>query len=129
MLEHLSEKIKKLIIVGINFFKRYLAHIVFLVFLYQLLVAAGEFPYVNIISKYYFYVFGFLWILSNFLFRKYITSARILMLAFLMFFLSIPTVLLELDFLSDVLGFSAYVFLLTYVLRQVIVERAILRQK
>lgn len=128
MLENLSKKIKKINITGISFFKNYLPHIVFLVFLYQLLAAAGNFPYVNLISKYYFYVFGFLWILSNFLFKKYVTNRRILLLAFLAFFLSIPTVLLGLAFLSDVLGFAAYVFLFTYVIKQVLIERTHLRQ-
>lgn len=44
-----------------------------------------------------------------------------------MFVLSIPVVIVELDFLSDVLGFVAFLLIFTYVLRQVFSEREILK--
>lgn len=109
----------------IKFFKDYLPHIVFLVFTAQLLIAMGGWPYLNIISKYYFYAFATLWILSNFLFRKYITNRGILIMGIIMFVLAIPTTILELAFLSDVFGFVAFVFLFTYVVREIVAQRNI----
>lgn len=107
----------------IKFFKDFLPQIVFLVFISQLLIAMGGWPYLNIISKYYFYAFAIVWILSNFLFKKYITNKGILIMGISMFILAIPVVILELNFLSDVLGFAAFVFLSTYVVREIIYQR------
>lgn len=107
----------------LKFFKDYLPHIVFLVFTAQLLVAMGGWPYLNIISKYYFYAFAALWILSNFLFKKHITSRGILIMGIVMFVLAIPTTILELDFLSDIFGFVAFVFLFNYVVREIVAKR------
>lgn len=109
-----------------EFFKDYLPHIVFLVFTAQLLVAMGGWPYLNIISKYYFYAFATLWILSNFLFKKHITNRGILITGIVMFILAIPTVILELNFLSDIFGFAAFVFLSTYVVREIVAQRDII---
>jgi len=45
-----------------------------------------------------------------------------------MFILAIPFTVIELEFASDVLGFAAYVFILTYVIRQLIIERVSLHE-
>lgn len=42
-----------------------------------------------------------------------------------MFILAIPTAILELDFLSDIFGFAAFVFLFTYVVREIVAQRNI----
>lgn len=128
-LRFFTEVVKNISIFCNYFFKQNLPYIVFLVFTYQLLVAIGSLPYFNLITKYYYYVFGFLWILSNFLFKQYITNKRILVIGIIMFILAIPTVVIELEFLSDFLGFAAFIFLFTYVIRQLVSGRADLREE
>lgn len=105
------------------FFKRYLSEIVFLVFTLQLLIAMGTLPYFNIIGKYYFYVAGALWILANFLFKIHITNRRILIAGFIMFVLAIIPAIFQLNYISDIFGFGAYLFLITYILKQIFIER------
>lgn len=119
----IKKKITSTYSFSIRFFKDYLPQIVFLVFIAQLLVGMGGWPYINIISKYYFYVFATLWILSNFLFKKYITNEGILITGIIMFVLAIPFVILELDFFSDIFGFAAFVSLFTYVARKIVSRR------
>lgn len=127
MVDKTKKKIKELYIRGLNFFRSYLPHIVFLVFAFQLLSFFNTLPYFNIIDKYYYYVFAILWILSNFLFKKYITNRRILISGISMFILAIPVSIIELEFINDILGFAAFVLIFTYVVRQVFVEREYLR--
>ena len=127
MLDKIKKKIIELYRSGLNFFKSYLAHIVFLVFTFQLLSFFNTLPYFNIINKYYYYVFAILWVFSNFLFKKYITNKRILISGIGMLILAIPTSLLELEFLNDVLGFAAFLLIFTYVVRQVFSERKLLK--
>jgi len=85
-------------------------------------------PYFNIIDKYYYYIAAILWILANLLLREYITNKRTLIFGIAMFILAIPFTVIELEFASDVLGFAAYVFILTYVIRQLIIERVSLHE-
>lgn len=123
MLGKIQEKIKRFSAYILKFFRVYLAHIVFLVFTLQLLSFVSSLPYFNLISKYYYYVFALLWIFSNFLFKKYITNDKILIIGIAMFFLAIPPSIIEFDDLADTLGFAAFIFLFTYVIRQVFIER------
>lgn len=44
-----------------------------------------------------------------------------------MFVLAIPATLIELDFLTNILGFVAFLLIATYVIRQVFSERILLR--
>jgi hypothetical protein len=108
-------------------FKAYLPHIVFLVFTFQLLVFFGTLPYINIIGKYYYYVFGLLWIFSNFLFKQYLTNKKILIFGILMFFLAIPVAILDLNSFADAIGFAAFLLLITYILRQIFIDRSSLK--
>lgn len=128
MFDKIKKKIKELYVRALGFFRTYLAHIVFLVFTFQLLSFFNTLPYFNIINKYYYYVFAILWILSNFLFKKYITNKRILITGVNMFIIAVPMAIIEVDFLSDILGFVAFILILTYVLRQVFSERKVLRE-
>lgn len=123
MLETIKKKIIKIYNHLPKFFKEHLPHIVFLVFTYQLLSFLNTLPYVNIINKYYYYVFALLWIFANFLFKKSITNKRILISGMMMFILAIIPVILEQDYIGDVLGFVAYLFIFSYVVRQIIVDR------
>lgn len=109
------------------FFKDYLPHIVFMVFVFQLLIYMGTLPYLNIIGKYYYYVFASLWLLANFLFKKYITNKKIFIAGMIMFLVAIPFTLLEMDAVSDSLGFAAFIFIFTFIIRQIIIERDLLR--
>ena len=123
MLDKIKKKIIKIYSGLFKFYKEYLAQIVFLVFALQLLSFISTLPYFNLISKYYFYVAALLWIFSNFLFKQYIRSDRILKAALITFILDIPIAMLELEEFSDTLGFAAFLLLLTYVLRQIFVWR------
>lgn len=128
MLKKIKKKIKKIYISAFNFFRSYLPHIVFLVFTFQLLSSLNTLPYFNIINRYYYYVFAILWVFSNFLFKKYITSRRILISGIFMFILAIPTSIIGMEFINDVLGFAAFILILTYLLREIIIKREYLRQ-
>lgn len=127
MLDKIQKKIRRFYTQLFNFFKAYLAHIVFLVFTLQLLSFTSNLPYFNLVNKYYYYVFALLWIFSNFLFKRYITNRLILIFGIAMFFLAIPPALIELEFLTDIFGFAAFVLLFTYIARQIFVERKNLR--
>lgn len=129
MLDAVKKKILKIYNHLPNFFKGYLPHIVFLVFTYQFLSFLNTLPYVNIINKYYYYVFALLWIFANFLFKKSITNRRILISGVMMFIIAIIPVILEQDYIGDVLGFVAYLFIFSYVVRQTITDRAELSQE
>lgn len=129
MLDLASKKIKQILSSLIYFFRAYLPHIVFLVFVFQLLSALNALPYFNIINKYYYYVFSLLWILANFLFSKYITNRRILIAGFIIFVITIIPVILEQEYASDILGFGSFVFISTYVIRQVVTERTSLKRE
>ena len=128
MLGKIQKKIKLIYEYTIKFFRTYLAHIVFLVFTLQLLSYMSSLPYFNLISKYYYYVFGLLWIFSNFLFKKYITNDKILIIGIAMFFLAIPPSIIEFEPVADTLGFVAFIFLFTYVIRKVFAERESLQE-
>ena len=128
MLDKIQKKLKGIYTVVLNFFKTYLAHIVFLVFTLQLLSFVSNLPYFNLINKYYYYVSGILWVFSNLLFKKYITNRKILIGAMVIFAIAMPIAVVELDFLSDILGFVAFLLLFTYVLRQIFEERQSLRE-
>lgn len=123
MLGNISKKINKDARALLFSFKAYLPHIVFLVFTFQFLSYLNTLPYFNIINKYYYYVAAILWILANLLFKEYITNKRILIVGVSMFIFAIPAVFAELDVASDVLGFVAYIFIFTYVTRQIFVDR------
>lgn len=123
MLDKIKKKIVKIYLGLFKFYKEYLAQIVFLVFALQLLSFISTLPYFNLIGKYYFYVAALLWIFSNFLFKQYIRSDRILRAALIIFILDIPIAMLELEEFSDTLGFAAFLLLLTYVSRQIFVWR------
>lgn len=129
MLDKVQKKIIKIYSHLPKFFKEYLPHIVFLVFTYQLLSFLNTLPYVNIINKYYYYVFALLWIFANFLFKKSITNKRILISGMMMFIFAIIPVILEQDYIGDILGFVAYLFIFSYVLRQIIVDRTELSEE
>lgn len=123
MLDKIQKKIIKICLNIAKFFKEYLAQIVFLIFTFQLLSLIGVLPYFNLIAKYQFYVAGLLWILSNILFRKYISNDRILKLAILIFIIDVPLIILDLESINAILGFAAFVLLFTYICRQIFLER------
>lgn len=129
MLDNAKKKVIKIYSHLPNFFKEYLPHIVFLVFTYQLLSFLNTLPYINIINKYYYYVFALLWVFANFLFKKTITNRRILISGIMMFVIAIIPVILEQDYAGDILGFVAYLFIFSYVIRQLISERTELSQE
>lgn len=107
-----------------GFFKSYLPEIVFLVFVFQLLVSLNALPYFNIISKYYYYVTAILWILLNVLFKRHITNKKILIVGIVIFILAIPFVILDLNSVSDALGFLSFLMLITYVLREIFIQKS-----
>lgn len=123
MLDKIKKKIKELYHNGLSFFKTYLAHIVFLVFSFQLFLIFNSLPYFNLLSRYYYYVFGILWLFSLLLFKKYITNKFILISAITMFILAIPISIVEFELFNDILGFVAFLLILTYILRQIVLER------
>lgn len=123
MLEHYKKKTVKIFKELSTFFNKYLAKIVFLVFLLQLLLAIGNLPRFNVIDKYYVYVIGIVWIVANILFKIHITNNRILILGLIMFLLAIPPTVLQFGVISDWLGFGAFLLLCTYIIRQIVIER------
>ncbi len=120
MLGYSKEKVFYLINYCKSFFKRHLAHIVFLVFSFQVLVAAGALPYFNLISQYSYYVFTATWIIAVFLFRKQITSPFILRGIIIFILLGIPTALLGFVNAADALGFATFVLIGTGVVKKII---------
>jgi len=120
MLVYFKEKIFYLIKYCKRFFKEHLAHIVFLVFSFQLLVAAGALPYFNLISQYSYYVFTAVWLISVFLFRKQITSSFILKGIIILVLLGIPTALFGFANAADALGFATFVLIGTGVVKKIV---------
>lgn len=112
------EKTISLINFYTRFFKGHLAHIVFLVFAFQILVAAGALPYLNLISQYSYYVFTAVWVIAVFLFKKQITSSLVLKWIIVLFLIGIPTALLGLTNFNDALGFSIFVLIATGVVKK-----------
>lgn len=110
-----------------HFFKDHLAHIVFLVFAFQVLVAAGALPYFNLISQYSYYVFTAVWIIAVFLFRKQITSPFILKGIIALLLLGIPTALLGLTNFIDALGFYIFVLIATGVVKKSVEDWGIIK--
>lgn len=101
-----------------RFFKGHLAHIVFLVFALQVLVAAGALPYLNLISQYSYYVFTTVWVIAVFLFKKQITISLILKWIIVLFLIGISTALLGLTNFNDALGFAIFVLIATGVIKK-----------
>lgn len=118
MLGYFKKKIVYLVSYCARFFKAHLAHIVFLVFAFQVLVAAGALPYFNLVSQYSYYVFTVTWIIAVFLFRKQITSQLILKSIIILFFIGIPISLLGFVNFSDTLGFVIFVLIATGVVKK-----------
>ncbi len=118
MLGRFKKKTISLINFSTSFFKGHLAHIVFLVFAFQVLVAAGALPYFNLISQYSYYVFTAVWLISVFLFRKQITSTFILKGIIILVLLGIPTALLGFATTADALGFAIFVLIATGVVKK-----------
>lgn len=110
-----------------SFFTAHLPEIVFLVFVLQLLLSLNALPYFNIISKYYYYVTAFIWILLNVLFKEHITNKRILILGIITFVIAIPFTILSLDPISETFGFLAFLLLFTYVTREIFIQRNLLK--
>lgn len=114
------KKILFLVNFSTRFFKGHLAHIVFLVFAFQILVAAGALPYFNLISQYSYYVFTTVWIIAVFLFKKQITSSLILRGIVVFFLIGIPTAMLRLTKFNDALGFSIFVLIATGAIKKIV---------
>jgi hypothetical protein len=127
MLGIIQKKIINIYTYSLNFFKAYLPHIVFLVFAFQFLSFLNTLPYINIINKYYYYVVALLWIFANFLFKEYITNRRILISGIIVFIIAIVPVMLEQNDLSDILGFAGFILLFTYVVREIVAQRNVLK--
>ncbi len=123
MLGHFKEKVFYIINLCKRFFREHLAHIVFLVFSFQVLVAAGALPYFNLIGRYSYYVFTAVWIISVLLFRKQITSSFILKGIIILVLLGIPTALLGFANTADALGFATFVLISTGVVKKMIEDR------
>lgn len=126
MLGHFKKNIVYLVSYCGRFFKEHLAHIVFLVFAFQILVAAGALPYFNLVSQYAYYVFTTIWIIAVFLFKKQITSYLILKLIIILFFIGIPISLLGLVNFSDTLGFVIFVFIATGVIKKIVEDWSVI---
>lgn len=94
-----------------------------MVFALQLLIAIGSLPYFNIIGKYYFYVSALLWIIGNILFKRYITNRRILISGITALLVAIPFSIIQIENIADIVGFAAYLFFLTYLVRQVVIDK------
>lgn len=118
MLGHFKKKIVLLVNFSTRFFKDHLAHIVFLVFVFQVLVVAGALPYFNLISQYSYYVFTVVWIIAVFLFKKQITSHLILKSIIALSLIGIPVALLGLVNFSDALGFVIFILIATGVIKK-----------
>lgn len=123
MLETYKKKVLNIYFSLGVFYKNYLPQIIFLILVFAVLFFLRPLPYFNIISHYYYFVLAVLWILSNFMFKKLITSKRVLIVGMLLFILVIPAIILKLDKISDSLGFGAFLLILTYVIRQMLDER------
>lgn len=120
MLGRFKKKILFLVNISSHFFKDHLAHIVFLVFAFQVLVAAGALPYFNLISQYSYYVFTAVWVIAVFLFKKQITSGLILKCIVALFLIGIPTAMLNLTNFNDALGFYIFVLIATGVIKKTV---------
>lgn len=120
MLGHFKEKTISLISFSTRFFKEHIAHIVFLVFAFQLLVAVGALPYFNLLSQYSYYVFTTVWIIAVFLFRKQLISSLILKAIIALFLIGVFTALLGLNNFNDALGFAIFVLIATGVIKKTI---------
>lgn len=127
MLVQIKKKIKYITKSILVFYKNNLPQIVFLVFIAGVLFIAGRLPYINIISHYYFYAFALVWIIAIFLFKLQITMRMVLFGGLGAFVVAIPLVILYLDSLADIVGFVAYLLLLTYIIREIVVQREKLR--
>lgn len=110
-----------------HFFKRYLPEIVFVVFVFQLLISLNALPYFNIINQYYYYVTAILWVILNILFKEYITNRKILIVGIVSFVFAIPFVILGLDFVSEAFGFFCFLLLFTYVVREIVSSKNLLK--
>jgi len=131
MLENFQKKIKKSLIKSIAVFKKNLAYIVFVAFALQVFFYIRKLPYINIIassSNYYYYAFVVVWVISLVIFRKRINNTFLLLGALSIFILSIPTAILGVTTLNDMLGFFAYILLFTYVFRKIMLEKNDLRE-
>jgi len=118
MLGRFKKKTLFLVNFSTHFFRGHLAHIVFLVFAFQILVAAGVLPYLNLISQYSYYVFTTVWIIAVLVFRKQITTHLILKAIIVLFLIGIPTAMLGLANFNDALGFSIFVLVATGVVKK-----------
>ena len=128
MVNKIQKKINTLFKNGYGFFKSHLAGIVFLFFIFQLFAFFNTLPYFNLIGHYFYFVFGLLWIVFLLLFKKYIRNIFILIGGVSMFILAIPMALFEIEFLTEMFGFIAFLLIGTYVIRQIFFEREQLKK-
>ena len=87
-----------------------------------------SFPYINIIPSYQFLVIGFTLFLSVILFGVIIANRNIIIGVIILFAIAAITTILELEAISELLGFIIFMLLLI-TLRQVIIERKAFKQE
>jgi hypothetical protein len=124
------EKIKKLSTIyksGKAFIIKNFIKIVTLIFLYQLLLAVRNFPYINTLDNYSIYVMAILLLVIMIFFKSFFTASRLLKSAILAFVFSYPFLVFDMKRFSEALGFIAYILLIIAIIQRVLEDRKDLR--
>lgn len=123
MLDHLKKKIIRVSNLATDFFKKNLAQIVLLFFIFQLLMFARSLPYINIVENYVFYCIAILLLIAVLLFKVSVPNKILIQFTLALFIVAMFTTIFALSKISDLLGFIIYILIFFVVTRKVVRER------
>ncbi len=128
MFTFIIKKITKLFDSVTDFVRKNTAQVVIIVGTFAVLELIQSFPYINIIPKYQFLVIGFVLLLSVILLRVSISNKMINYFVILIFVIGIFTAILDIEQISNLIGFIAFILLFIIVVRQFFQDRKKLKE-
>ncbi|MBI4091591.1 MAG: hypothetical protein HY427_00060 [Candidatus Levybacteria bacterium] len=128
MFTSIYKKITNIFDRATDFVRKNTVQVVIIVSCFAVLELIQSFPYVNIIPRYQFLVISFVLLLSVVLLRVFISSKLINYVVLALFVISIFTAILDIEQISNLIGFVAFVLLSIMVIRQIFQDREKLKE-
>jgi hypothetical protein len=120
---HIKKKITSSSDKSIGFFRKNLAEIIFLVFSFEILLAAKSLPYINLIKNYEFYVTALFLFLAMVIFRIIIPYRKVVQIILSLSVIAAILSILGNDSSANVMGFVIFILILLIVVKQIFEER------
>ena len=108
---------------SVHFYKQHLGHILFMVLVLGFLILIRNFPYINIIPQYNYYVVAACILLLIIFFRKQLTGKRLFIIVEVMIALALLADLFWINSIAQFLGFTIFTLLFIITLTEFFVHR------